>query len=280
MTKDLNDYLSYQSKVDGWLSVFSAQILNYFHQIHIKNHVKGNIFEIGVHHGKLSLLLGVFLRDTETLGVCDLFDLQDENTSGSGNGVESVFFEHWDKLFKSRDQLAVFKENSSQLSPQHIGSGFRFFSVDGGHTCRETYSDLKLASQTIAPMGIICIDDVYESNFPGVSEGFNRFMHDDHSLQPLLMVGGRMLLCKKECWALYKKELDTPEFLNYCNDRRGYVLRQEYFGKEYIILLQFTKLQFFLKLCKNKVAQNKRLSNYLLNSRMVNVYRRIVHPNS
>lgn len=48
--------------------------------------VRGDLFEIGAHHGKSAVMLGNMAAETETIAVCDIFGEQDRNASGSGAG--------------------------------------------------------------------------------------------------------------------------------------------------------------------------------------------------
>jgi hypothetical protein len=51
--------------------------------------VVGDLFEIGVHHGRSALLLSHMARTGEWVRVCDLFGAQSDNVSSSGGGTEA-----------------------------------------------------------------------------------------------------------------------------------------------------------------------------------------------
>jgi hypothetical protein len=68
---------------------------------------------------------------------------------------------------------------SSSLSPGDLGQTYSVCHVDGGHSCGETYRDLVLCSQILQPCGLLVLDDYFNPNFPGVSEGAIRFTQQD-----------------------------------------------------------------------------------------------------
>ena len=67
-------------------------------QVQDENGVRGNVAEIGVHHGKLFLLLAGDLHDGEEAVALDVFGDQQKNLDRSGKGDRAVFernFETW-----------------------------------------------------------------------------------------------------------------------------------------------------------------------------------------
>ena len=57
----------------------------------------------------------------------------------------------------------------------HKLKSVQVFSVDGCHTYECTLSDLHLAFQTIAPNGVVILDDHFNPSWPGVSTGLGAF---------------------------------------------------------------------------------------------------------
>ena len=52
----------------------------------------------------------------------------------------------------------------------------RMFSVDGGHTVEHVMHDLAIAESTLTSGGVVMLDDYYNPNWAGVTEGLVRFM--------------------------------------------------------------------------------------------------------
>ena len=87
MTKELNRYTrSDIHKVHGWLEQVDVDYILEIasHQNHSK--VFGSVGEIGVHHGKLFILLNLLTREDEHSFAIDLFNEQKENIDRSGLG--------------------------------------------------------------------------------------------------------------------------------------------------------------------------------------------------
>ena len=62
------------------------------------------------------------------------------------------------------------------------------FSVDGAHTAAATRTDLGNAAACLTEGGVLVIDDVFNSDWPGVSEGFHSFMSaSDQQLLPFVI---------------------------------------------------------------------------------------------
>src|SRR4051794_35550378 len=68
-------YLRYGCKfVKGWMQPAAALMIRTVSEVQIGLGVRGNIAEIGVHHGKLFVLLYLLRRETETAVAIDLFE--------------------------------------------------------------------------------------------------------------------------------------------------------------------------------------------------------------
>lgn len=78
--------------IQGWFSDKAAMLFAWLDEIQQTNGITGDVFEIGCHHGKSTMLLGAMVQPhREKLGVCDLFGDQDANISGSGKGDSELF---------------------------------------------------------------------------------------------------------------------------------------------------------------------------------------------
>src|SRR5262245_60141233 len=92
MAKTAESYLRYGCKlVDGWLLPDAARMIVALARKQEETGVHGNVAEIGVHHGKLFLLLALLARPNETALAVDLFDEQDKNIDKSGSGDLAKF---------------------------------------------------------------------------------------------------------------------------------------------------------------------------------------------
>jgi hypothetical protein len=154
-------------------------------------------------------------RDGERLGVCDVFGRQDLNLDQSGEGSRELFLSNMKKLLPSPDgNLRVFEMPSGELTSEETSTGCRFFHIDGGHLPAMIYSDLITAERAIGPSGVISVDDVFNPNWPGVSEGFFRFMTEDQtSLVPILIGANKVFLTPAASASDYEKAWQTTDEL-------------------------------------------------------------------
>ena len=108
-------------------------------EIQKTNGIEGDVFEIGVHQGKSAVLLGSMLDPKrEKLAVCDLFEDQGQNVSGSGFGNRHLFERNMASCLPVGVRTQIFSRSSSKLTPEETGTNYRLFHVDGGHTVEES----------------------------------------------------------------------------------------------------------------------------------------------
>lgn len=177
-------YLEAFHSIDGWFQFDAALLFMAYNQLAAAHGVAGDTLEIGVHHG-LSAIAVAALRRGRFYAV-DLFEeLQGQNVSRSGGGDRALFEKNMQRFYPDLDFMHVFAQPSSELSANELGTGFSFCHVDGGHSRRETYNDLRLAHSILQPGGMVALDDYFNAEFPGVSEGAIEFMlrHPD-ALRP------------------------------------------------------------------------------------------------
>jgi SAM-dependent methyltransferase len=186
--------------VEGWLFPGAIALLSRVEAIQGELGLKGSVGEIGIHHGKLFILLYLFCRGGERAVAVDLFEQQEKNLDGSGLGDEERFRRNLAIHAGDEERLTLISGDSTELTPADLlaaGGPFRLFSVDGGHTAQITESDLALVSRVLVPGGILVLDDYFNEEWPGVSEGTNRFFANRNANgSPLIpfAIGGNKLL--------------------------------------------------------------------------------------
>jgi hypothetical protein len=205
-----NKYIKKAQSIKGWLTYEAELLLIWIDEIQKINGIKGNIFEIGVHHGRSAAVLGAFLRNDEFLGACDVFEYQ-QNISASGKGDKKVFLDNMNTIFKGRLDLQVFETISSQLDPGDIGSDYRLFHIDGGHLREEAYHDLHLASEVTKEEGLIILDDPFRAEWPGVTEALIQFLDEKDDYCPIFAGFNKIGLGKNDSKELYSRELENVE---------------------------------------------------------------------
>jgi hypothetical protein len=185
--------------VDGWLRSEAARTVVALTERQRALGVTGGVAEIGVHHGKLFILLYLLGLPSEKAVAIDLFEDQHLNVDNSGSGDLARFHRNLDRHADSR-RLVLHKGNSMDLGGAtltRLAEGpLRFFSVDGGHTAEITAHDLATAEASIAEGGIIVVDDVFNEQWPGVADGVHRYFERRPNLVPFAIGANKTYFCR------------------------------------------------------------------------------------
>ena len=177
----------------------------------------GDLFEIGAHHGKSTVVLGHMAAGSENVGVCDIFGVQEQNASGSGSGDRAVFERNMEQ-FAAGCHPRVHQCLSSQLTAERIGT-HRFFHIDGGHLTEEARSDMELGAQVTTERGAIVIDDPYRMEWPGVTEAIVGFLTEHDEWAPVALGFNKLVLCRKPCVGLYSTAFEGDAAWSYIDSR-------------------------------------------------------------
>tara|TARA_B100000586_G_scaffold239113_1_gene191217 strand:- start:227 stop:1069 length:843 start_codon:yes stop_codon:yes gene_type:complete len=165
VSKELNRYIkSGIKKVHGWLEQadidYILEIVNYQNQ----SNIYGSVGEIGVHHGKLFILLNLLTREDEHSFAIDLFDEQKENIDRSGLGDLSIFKSNLDNYATNNQNIEILSMNSLDLDKNFYretsSKKFKLFSIDGGHHYKAVINDLKIAEEVMVEGGVVLLDDL------------------------------------------------------------------------------------------------------------------------
>jgi hypothetical protein len=197
--------------VEGWLDPGAIDLIVALDQCQKEQHVRGHVAEIGVHYGRLLILLSLLSRHEEKTLAVDVFGMQELNTDHSGYG------DRWQLLFN----MARWADGEARLLIKEMDSGtlsaadvleclqgpIRLFSVDGGHTPQLTKHDLETAAGCLADGGIIILDDYFNEQWPGVSEGTARFFGERREVVPFAVGGNKVFLTTAPFAEIYREYL-------------------------------------------------------------------------
>jgi hypothetical protein len=211
----LNSYLESGHRfVNGWLRPGASDAIVLLSKEQRRLGLVGSVAEIGVHHGKLFILLYLLTREGETAVAIDLFSHQELNIDNSGAGDRERFRKNLCKYADTR-RLVIHEGDSTKLTHEDLlrfGNGpLRLFSIDGGHTPEITAHDLATADGALGEGGIIILDDVFTEVFPGVSEGVFRYFSEPRSIIPFAVGAGKTFFCHPAFATQYKIALRTAE---------------------------------------------------------------------
>ena len=199
--------------VDGWLLEGAIAATCDISDAQRARGITGPVCEIGVHHGRLFILMVLLNPPTGRSLAIDLFEMQSENTDRSGKGDRERFVDNLRACGCDPNSVVVLAENSLRVTPAKIielcGGRPRLFSVDGGHTAEVTKNDLRLASASVCEGGVVILDDYFNPALPAVSEGAAQFMREAGAgLVPVLITSNKFFLAKgAEAAASYRKSL-------------------------------------------------------------------------
>jgi hypothetical protein len=208
---DLDRYVrSGNKKVAGWLEPFSALYIGELGKLQRESGIKGASIEIGVHHGRLFILLHLAGARQKDLAI-DVFGDQYLNSDRSGRGDRKRFITNVMRWGGSLDDIEIMQRSSLEISPaeilERVGES-ALFSVDGGHTEKCAYNDLKLADAVLHRNGVVILDDFFNEYWPEVCLGAIKYLADSSSrLRPFALTAGKMYLCTSENNASYRERM-------------------------------------------------------------------------
>lgn len=107
-------------EVEGWLNPLDAQIIFELGSIQTNAGISGAVGEIGVHHGKLAILLYLMLHREEKGFCIDVFDQQELNIDRSGKGNENIFMNNLGKFGIDKNLVHVIKNSSANINSKDI----------------------------------------------------------------------------------------------------------------------------------------------------------------
>lgn len=209
--------------VEGWLRTEAALTVIALNEAQRSRGIGGGVAEIGVHHGKLFILLYLLTRSPERAVAIDLFEDQHLNIDRSGAGDLARFRRNLEQ-HADTDRLVLQQGNSLDLTgadlvrladgPLHLAS------VDGGHTAEIAAHDLATVEAALAEGGIVIVDDVFNEQWPGVGDGVRRWYERRPNLVPFAIGANKTYFCRPSHRDVYRQaavaaasSATSPEFL-------------------------------------------------------------------
>jgi len=177
----LDRYFKHSMKtVRGYMGSLDALAIAALLKCQDRANITGHLCEIGVHHGRLFLMLALSRRPGEMSLAIDLFEDDAINSCTDHAGRDRALSVNANRLGIKLSNREVFKTSSLEITAADIvertGGAVRFFSVDGCHLYNGVEHDLRLAEQTLTPEGIIAIDDFFSPKWADVSFAAGDFL--------------------------------------------------------------------------------------------------------
>lgn len=141
----------------------------------------------------------------------DIFGNQGLNIDKSGRGDLKIFRENLAKFAKDA-KVTILECDSGSVTEAFIVQfieeygAISIFSIDGSHTAASTYCDIVLAEKFCQNGSIILLDDYYLADWPGVHEGFLRYLFfSANKFCPLFYANNKMFLCGRTYFNIWEK---------------------------------------------------------------------------
>jgi hypothetical protein len=184
--------------INGYLKSLDARLIAALAAWQSGNKIAGGLAEIGVHHGKLFFLLALSRQTGEKSLAIDLFEDDEINAATRYAGRSRALSTHAASLNVTLEPAEVLKADSLTLKSDDILSRIgtvRMFSVDGGHLYRHVANDLPLVFSTLAPCGMIIVDDFCNSEWPEVTSATYDFVRaNEGKIVPAILTGKKLYL--------------------------------------------------------------------------------------
>lgn len=199
--------------VDGWFSETDARLVALIGAQQRVSSIRGDLCEIGVYRGRCLVLLGLLAQCSETVLGVDIFGRQSEDIDGADVSDEQITRANLTRFCNGLRYHLVSK-HSLHLKPEDLRvdggppAGFRLFCVDGGHTREIAAHDFCLGEELLTEGGVVVVDDFFNRNWPGVSEGINRIYHaGETSLRPFAIGQAKVFFAKGDFADLYRASI-------------------------------------------------------------------------
>jgi hypothetical protein len=186
-------------QIDGWLDQRSAAMIAALAVHQQKRELHGAVGEIGVHHGRLFILLALAAAAEETMFAIDVFEQQELNADQSGLGNRDIFYRNLRKNGLDPDTMDIITASSLDVTGRQLRDRVgpvRMLSIDGGHTEECVINDLAIADEVLADHGIIIMDDVFNSTWPSVVSGYARYLLASPATIPFASAPNKVFACR------------------------------------------------------------------------------------
>lgn len=209
MNKYFEKFLKLENTIIGALRLEGALLLGAGIKAANKISSGKNVIEIGVLNGRSAIPVACHLYENEFFYAVDPFEsIADDNTLIYGGAAESnKFCKNWKTIFEKQANLKIFKMTSKEFDKICIDENFRFISIDGDHSYLGTLLDLDIALNRISDTGLIVVDDVFNQEWPSVSQALHDFLSRNTKLKPAVIGWNKVFLCNEEIVTTYQENI-------------------------------------------------------------------------
>jgi methyltransferase family protein len=200
----------FMGTVQGYLTSLDARLIAALLKFQDENNIEGHLCEVGVHHGRLFLMLALARRSAERALAIDLFEDDTINANTRHAGRDRALLANARRLGIELSEEETYKTSSLNVDAGEIlrrtTGRIRFFSVDGCHLYRHVENDLRLAESTLTDDGIIAVDDFFNVNWADVSFATYDFLRQTDKMVPFAITS-KLYLAAPDIAEKYKTAL-------------------------------------------------------------------------
>jgi hypothetical protein len=212
--KRIKTYLNNNQQVHGWLHQYSAVFIADLSELQCENDIDGAVGEIGVHMGRLFILLKLTARKNEKCFALDVFGAQHLNIDNSGYGNRDAFLRNVGRWTGDTD-VTIIQASSHDVCGSDIievVGQCRLVSIDGGHTEEVVGNDLQLIESVLIERGVIILDDFFNEAWPGVAAGAAKYFLDPSTkVRPFAISPNKVYLARPPHHEFYRNAIKTRQ---------------------------------------------------------------------
>lgn len=179
--------------IRGLTCLESIYLIAMIDEIQKSHQVPGDLFEIGIYHGRTLAVLNAIKSDNEQVGCCEL---NPNHIESSKKAIIGMY---------GQDNVTYIQKSSFDLKTDDLKSPCRLIRIDGLHTAEAVINDLSICLPVLAPGGVIIMDDTFNENSPGVVEGLIEYQRQHSELIPIIQGFGQTVLTRESDASIYRE---------------------------------------------------------------------------
>ncbi|MBS0242648.1 MAG: class I SAM-dependent methyltransferase [Proteobacteria bacterium] len=198
-------------RVVGMSSRFAAAVCGRLLKLQSSLGVEGHFAEIGAFEGRFLIAMAHALEPGERAVGMDIFEWPNAE-------VKDRFEANCSRHGLSRDRVVTWKVDSGSATAAEVtakaGGPIRMFHVDGEHSRAALTKDLELATASIAPGGLIVLDDMLHPGYPTLMVAVQAYLERHPEMTVLAVIdretivaATKFVLCRKEWFKRYEERM-------------------------------------------------------------------------
>lgn len=190
MDHDFSKSKEISDGIEGMLSPFSMAAMDSLLAFQADHHIRGDMVELGVFHGKSAAILAHRLAQNESLHLYDIANYFNRNA-----------------LSKIGANLSFHIGSTLDLRTSHFRDrkrAIRFCHIDASHMFEPTLHEMALADYMLAEDGILCLDDYTNLNYSQIlAATFKYLFTRSTDLTMFMVTDEKAYLCRRKMFPKY-----------------------------------------------------------------------------